>query len=48
MQSVEPTKKTSNSIVELKTSMENIEIELYSEKAPKTVKNFLQYVNTGF
>lgn len=48
MQSIEPTKKESEPIVELKTSIGNIEIELYPEKAPKTVKNFLQYVNSGF
>lgn len=48
MQSVESTKKASNPIIELKTNMGNIEIELYPEKAPKTVKNFLQYVNNGF
>jgi peptidyl-prolyl cis-trans isomerase B (cyclophilin B) len=33
--------------VELKTSMGSITIELYPEKAPKTVENFLQYVNDG-
>jgi cyclophilin family peptidyl-prolyl cis-trans isomerase len=48
MQSVEPPKKASKPIVELETSMGNIEIELYPEKAPKTVKNFLEYVNSGF
>ena len=34
--------------VELKTSMGNIVIELYDERAPKTVKNFLEYVENGF
>jgi len=48
MQSVEPAKKASNPIVEIETTMGNIEIELCSGKAPKTVKNFLQYVNSGF
>lgn len=48
MQSIEPAKKTSNPMVELHTSMGDIEIELYPEKAPKTVKNFLQYVNSDF
>ena len=34
--------------VEMQTSMGTIVIELNSEKAPITVKNFLQYVNDGF
>ncbi len=34
--------------VELKTSMGNIVIELFPDKAPKTVANFLHYVNNGF
>jgi len=34
--------------VEMQTSMGPIVIELNSEKAPLTVKNFLQYVNDGF
>ena len=34
--------------VEMQTSMGSIVIELNSEKAPITVKNFLQYVNDGF
>jgi peptidyl-prolyl cis-trans isomerase B (cyclophilin B) len=36
-----------NPQVELKTSMGAITIELYSDKAPKTVENFLQYVKDG-
>lgn len=40
--------KTQNSVVELKTNLGNITIELYSDKAPITVKNFLGYVNEGF
>ncbi len=32
----------------LKTSMGDITIELYEEKAPVTVANFLEYVNSGF
>jgi len=31
-------------VVEIRTSMGNIKIELYPEKAPITVKNFLDYV----
>lgn len=32
----------------MKTSMGDITIELYPDKAPKTVANFLQYVKEGF
>ncbi len=35
-------------IVLLTTSKGDIKIELYAEKAPETVKNFLQYVESGF
>jgi cyclophilin family peptidyl-prolyl cis-trans isomerase len=34
--------------VEMKTNMGNIVFELYPDKAPKTVENFLAYVNSGF
>ena len=34
--------------VELKTSAGTIVIELYPDKAPKTVENFLQYARDGF
>lgn len=33
--------------VNIKTSMGNIVLELYPEKAPKTVENFLRYVKKG-
>lgn len=33
--------------VELKTNMGTITLELYADKAPKTVENFLQYVREG-
>ena len=36
-----------NPEVELKTSMGTITLELYPDKAPKTVENFLQYVKDG-
>lgn len=36
------------SIVTLKTSLGDIKIELADLDAPKTVENFLQYVNDGF
>ncbi len=35
-------------LVEMKTSAGTIKIELYSEKAPLSVENFLQYVDSGF
>lgn len=34
--------------VSLKTSMGEIVLELYPEKAPKSVENFLQYVKNGY
>ncbi len=34
-------------VVQLETSMGNITIELNEEKAPKTVENFLNYVQSG-
>ena len=34
--------------VELKTSAGTVVIELYPDKAPKTVENFLQYAKDGF
>jgi len=37
-----------NPRVEFKTSMGSFALELYTDKAPKTVANFIQYVNSGF
>ncbi len=37
-----------NQRVLMQTSMGNIVLELYPEKAPKTVANFLRYVHDGF
>ncbi len=37
-----------NPMVEMKTSQGTIVIELYADKAPKSVANFLQYVKDGF
>ena len=37
-----------NPMVEMKTSQGTLIIELYPEKAPKTVDNFLQYIKDGF
>jgi len=34
--------------VEMKTNLGNVVLELYPDKAPKTVENFLQYVEDGF
>ena len=36
-----------NPKVELTTNLGKIELELYPEKAPKSVENFLRYVNDG-
>jgi len=41
-------KSDKNPIVEMKTSMGTIRIELFPEKAPFTVKNFLNYVDDKF
>jgi cyclophilin family peptidyl-prolyl cis-trans isomerase len=37
-----------NPQVEIKTNFGTVAVELYPEKAPKTVENFLQYVKDGF
>src|SRR4029077_8977463 len=37
-----------NPRVEFKTTMGAFTLELYPDKAPKTVANFLQYANSGF
>lgn len=37
-----------NTYVELKTNVGNFVLELYPEKAPQTVENFLGYVRNGF
>jgi peptidyl-prolyl cis-trans isomerase A (cyclophilin A) len=37
-----------NPVVEMKTNQGLIVIELYADKAPKSVENFLQYVKDGF
>src|SRR5438105_1266994 len=36
-----------NPTVEIRTSMGAIRVELYPDKAPKSVANFLQYVKDG-
>ena len=37
-----------NSRVLMTTNLGDIELELFDKKAPKTVKNFLEYVESGF
>ncbi len=37
-----------NTVVVMETNQGEIEIKLFDDKAPKTVANFLQYVNDGF
>src|SRR5450830_1381108 len=37
-----------NPVVEMETSVGAVRIELYADKAPKSVANFLQYVKDGF
>lgn len=39
---------TKNQVVTMETSLGNIELELYSEKAPKTVANFIKLANNNF
>ncbi|MDP2827536.1 MAG: peptidylprolyl isomerase [Sulfuricellaceae bacterium] len=39
--------QAANPQVEIKTSMGSITLELYPEKSPKTVENFLKYVKSG-
>lgn len=41
-------KKKPNPVVLMETSLGNIKIELWPDKAPETVKNFLRYVDEGF
>jgi cyclophilin family peptidyl-prolyl cis-trans isomerase len=40
-----PAPQTKNPVVVLETSLGNIKIELFQDKAPITVQNFLQYVD---
>ncbi|MCH7337880.1 peptidylprolyl isomerase [Acinetobacter sp. NIPH 2699] len=37
-----------NTLVEMKTSMGNVEIELFDDKAPVSAKNFESYVKSNF
>ncbi len=40
--------KKGNPVILMETTAGNITIELYPEKAPKTVENFMKYVSDGF
>jgi peptidyl-prolyl cis-trans isomerase A (cyclophilin A) len=40
--------KASNPVVIIQTTLGNIALELYRDKAPKSVENFLSYVKSGF
>ncbi len=40
--------ESKNPVVLLSTTMGDIKVELYPDKAPKTVENFLTYVKAGF
>jgi peptidyl-prolyl cis-trans isomerase A (cyclophilin A) len=42
-----PAKTMTNPVVIIKTSMGTIEAELFADKAPKSVENFLGYVKAG-
>jgi cyclophilin family peptidyl-prolyl cis-trans isomerase len=42
-----PAKAMSNPVVTIKTNMGSIDVELFADKAPKTVANFLSYVKSG-
>ena len=37
-----------DTLVEMQTNLGNIEIQLYDDKAPKSVKNFKDYIKSGF
>jgi len=39
---------TTNPILEMRTNQGTLKIELFADKAPATVANFLQYVKDGF
>jgi cyclophilin family peptidyl-prolyl cis-trans isomerase len=43
-----PAPTGSNPMVEMRTSLGTMKIELYPDKAPKTVENFLGYAREGF
>jgi peptidyl-prolyl cis-trans isomerase A (cyclophilin A) len=48
VQGAAPAAGKGNPMVVLSTSMGDIKIELYADKAPITVKNFLEYAKAGY
>lgn len=48
MQATMAKKKKGKVMVTMETNQGTLEIELFQDKAPETVKNFLSYVNEGF
>lgn len=42
------TAHAANPMVEMKTNLGSMTLELYADKAPKSVANFLSYVKSGF
>ena len=48
LSAVEESAAAANPQVSIKTSAGEIVVELYPDKAPKTVENFLQYVRDDF
>lgn len=45
---VHPQEQKANPMVKLTTTLGAIDVELYPDKAPQSVENFLQYVSDGF
>ena len=43
-----PSAQEANPVVVIETSLGSMTIELYQDKAPKSVENFMAYVNSGF
>lgn len=42
------TAEAKNPVVVMETSMGNVKLELFEKEAPISVKNFLDYINSGF
>jgi cyclophilin family peptidyl-prolyl cis-trans isomerase len=45
---VSPAAESNNPVVVIQTSLGDITVELFKDKAPKTVENFLSYVRDGY